>query len=91
MDYPLELDIYDLCSEDLRKKLEAPRQVCTVYLWWTKFYLSWLIKSTDRSVFQKLRDEEGKKFGLKTNAESSSKDTDVKMTDAEVPYISLYL
>jgi ubiquitin carboxyl-terminal hydrolase 14 len=26
VDYPLELDIYDLCSEDLRKKLEAPRQ-----------------------------------------------------------------
>ena len=31
VDYPLELDIYDLCSEELRKKLEAPRQVCTVY------------------------------------------------------------
>ncbi|EOA30644.1 hypothetical protein CARUB_v10013781mg, partial [Capsella rubella] len=26
VDYPLELDIYDLCSEDLKKKLEAPRQ-----------------------------------------------------------------
>uniref|UniRef100_A0A1J3JGT6 ubiquitinyl hydrolase 1 n=1 Tax=Noccaea caerulescens TaxID=107243 RepID=A0A1J3JGT6_NOCCA len=26
VDYPLELDISDLCSEDLRRKLEAPRQ-----------------------------------------------------------------
>ncbi|KAL0837658.1 hypothetical protein Bca101_089548 [Brassica carinata] len=26
VDYPLELDIYELCSEELRKKLEAPRQ-----------------------------------------------------------------
>ncbi|KAK0595599.1 hypothetical protein LWI29_008224 [Acer saccharum] len=58
VDYPLELDIYDLCSEDLRKKLEAPRK--------------------------KLRDEEGKKLGLKTSEKSSiSKDNDVKMTDAE--------
>nr|VDD01059.1 unnamed protein product [Brassica oleracea] len=57
VDYPLELDIYDLCSEELRKKLEAPRQ--------------------------KLRDEEGKKLGLQTK--SSSKDGDVKMTDAEAP------
>ncbi|CAL5361256.1 unnamed protein product [Camellia sinensis] len=58
VDYPLELDIYDLCSDDLRKKLEAPRQI--------------------------LRDEEGKKFGLKTTEKSSgSVDKDVKMTDAE--------
>ncbi|KAF2301982.1 hypothetical protein GH714_031132 [Hevea brasiliensis] len=27
VDYPLELDIYDFCSDDLRKKLEAPRQI----------------------------------------------------------------
>lgn len=27
MDYPLELDVYDFCSDDLRKKLDAPRQV----------------------------------------------------------------
>ncbi|KAJ4717941.1 Ubiquitin carboxyl-terminal hydrolase [Melia azedarach] len=26
VDYPLELDVYDFCSDDLRKKLEAPRQ-----------------------------------------------------------------
>ncbi|KAK4785934.1 hypothetical protein SAY86_002623 [Trapa natans] len=26
VDYPLELDIYDICSADLQKKLEAPRQ-----------------------------------------------------------------
>ncbi|CAL5439544.1 unnamed protein product [Camellia sinensis] len=58
VDYPLELDIYDLCSDDLRKKLEAPRRI--------------------------LRDEEGKKFGLKTTEKSSgSVDKDVKMTDAE--------
>ncbi|CAF2055318.1 unnamed protein product, partial [Brassica oleracea var. botrytis] len=55
VDYPLELDIFDLCSEELRKKLEAPRQ--------------------------KLRDEEGKKLGLQPK--STSKDSDVKMTDAE--------
>lgn len=54
VDYPLELDVYDLCSDDLRKKLEAPRQI--------------------------LRDEEGKKLGLKNSA---SKDNDVKMADAE--------
>lgn len=27
VDYPLELDVYDLCSEDLRHKLEGPRQI----------------------------------------------------------------
>ncbi|KAK8618777.1 hypothetical protein V6N13_132757 [Hibiscus sabdariffa] len=58
VDYPLELDVYDLCSDELRKRLEGPRQV--------------------------LRDEEGKKLGLKANEKSSSsKDGDVKMTDAE--------
>ncbi|KAH6790132.1 ubiquitin-specific protease 6 [Perilla frutescens var. frutescens] len=60
VDYPLELDVYDLCSDDLRKRLEVPRRL--------------------------LRDEEGKKLGLKTNESSStSKDNDVKMTDAEGP------
>ncbi|KAH7547191.1 ubiquitin carboxyl-terminal hydrolase 6 [Ziziphus jujuba] len=60
VDYPLELDVYDLCSEDLRKTLEAPRQ--------------------------KLRDEEGKKLGLKATGKSSgssSSDNDVKMSEAE--------
>ncbi|KAK4267345.1 hypothetical protein QN277_024134 [Acacia crassicarpa] len=58
VDYPLELDVYDLCSEDLRKKLEAPRQI--------------------------LRDEEGKKLGLKVNEKTSvKKENDVKMSDAE--------
>ncbi|KAG8380064.1 hypothetical protein BUALT_Bualt07G0154600 [Buddleja alternifolia] len=60
VDYPLELDVYDLCSDDLRKRLEVPRRL--------------------------LRDEEGKKFGLKTNEKSStSTDNDVKMADAEGP------
>ncbi|KAK8958282.1 Ubiquitin carboxyl-terminal hydrolase 6 [Platanthera guangdongensis] len=27
VDYPLELDVYDLCSEELRQKLQAPRQM----------------------------------------------------------------
>ncbi|KAJ7963146.1 Ubiquitin carboxyl-terminal hydrolase [Quillaja saponaria] len=27
VDYPLELDVYDLCTDDLRKKLDAPRQI----------------------------------------------------------------
>ncbi|KAG6733505.1 hypothetical protein I3843_01G218700 [Carya illinoinensis] len=27
VDYPLELDVYDLCSDDLCKRLETPRQV----------------------------------------------------------------
>lgn len=58
VDYPLELDVYDLCSDDLRKKLVTPRQI--------------------------LRDEEGKKLGLKAKEKSSgSKDNNVKMTDAE--------
>ncbi|KAG5523188.1 hypothetical protein RHGRI_035115 [Rhododendron griersonianum] len=26
VDYPVELDVYDLCSEDLHKKLKAPRK-----------------------------------------------------------------
>ncbi|KAE8720047.1 Ubiquitin carboxyl-terminal hydrolase 7 [Hibiscus syriacus] len=57
VDYPLELDVYDLCSDELRKRLEGPRRI--------------------------LRDEEGKKLGLKANEKSSSsKDGDVKMTDA---------
>lgn len=30
VDYPLELDVFDLCSDDLRKKLEGPRKVCAV-------------------------------------------------------------
>ncbi|KAL5728862.1 ubiquitinyl hydrolase 1 [Ranunculus cassubicifolius] len=54
VDYPLELDVYDLCSEELRKKLEGPRKL--------------------------LRDEEGRKAGLKLK---DSKDSDVKMVDAE--------
>ncbi|KAG6395744.1 hypothetical protein SASPL_141868 [Salvia splendens] len=59
VDYPLSLDVYDLCSDDLCKRLEVPRRL--------------------------LRDEEGKKAGLKTNESSSTKDNDVKMTDAEGP------
>ncbi|KAG6780376.1 hypothetical protein POTOM_013231 [Populus tomentosa] len=60
VDYPLQLDVYDFCSDDLRKKLEAPRQI--------------------------LRDEEGKKAGLKAKVKSSSsKDNDAKMTDVEGP------
>ncbi|XP_039121958.1 ubiquitin carboxyl-terminal hydrolase 6 [Dioscorea cayenensis subsp. rotundata] len=27
VDYPLELDVYDLCSDELRQKLQKPRQV----------------------------------------------------------------
>ncbi|XP_047147589.1 ubiquitin carboxyl-terminal hydrolase 6-like [Vigna umbellata] len=58
VDYPLELDVYDFCSDDLRKKLDAPRQI--------------------------LRNEEGKKLGLKVNDTSSAqKENDVKMADAE--------
>ncbi|KAG5137119.1 hypothetical protein JHK82_021850 [Glycine max] len=59
VDYPLELDVYDFCSDDLRKKLDAPRQI--------------------------LRNEEGKKLGLKVNEKSSvQKESDVKMSDAEL-------
>ncbi|KAL6972734.1 deubiquitinating enzyme [Sarracenia purpurea var. burkii] len=58
VDYPVELDVYDLCSDDLRKKLEAPRRI--------------------------LREEEGKKLGLKTNEKSSgSVGKDVEMANAE--------
>ncbi|KAK3028908.1 hypothetical protein RJ639_039917 [Escallonia herrerae] len=58
VDYPLELDVYDLCSDELRKKLDAPRKT--------------------------LRDEEGKKLGLKSSEKSSGPvDNDVKMSDAE--------
>lgn len=60
VEYPLELDVYDFCSDDLRKRLEVPRRL--------------------------LRDEEGKKLGLKANENSStSTDNDVKMTDAKGP------
>lgn len=27
VDYPLELDVFDLCSDDLQKRLEAPRRI----------------------------------------------------------------
>ncbi|KAK4756441.1 hypothetical protein SAY87_006568 [Trapa incisa] len=59
VDYPLELDIYDICSTNLQKKLEAPRQF--------------------------LRDEEGKKLGLKVAEKSipSPNDNDEKITNAE--------
>ncbi|KAL4560028.1 hypothetical protein LXL04_032176 [Taraxacum kok-saghyz] len=58
VDYPLELDIFDLCSDDLRKQLEAPRQM--------------------------LREEEGRKAGLKLKEKAStSVDNDVKMYDTE--------
>ncbi|CAN1836999.1 Ubiquitin carboxyl-terminal hydrolase 7 [Linum perenne] len=57
VDYPLVLDVFDFCSDDLRKQLEAPRKL--------------------------LRDEEGKKAGLKGKEKADSKDGDVKMTDAE--------
>lgn len=30
VDYPLVLDVYDLCSDDLRKRLEVPRRVQAV-------------------------------------------------------------
>lgn len=36
------------------------------------------------SCYQILRDEEGKKLGLKPSKKSSDKDNDVKMVDAEV-------
>ncbi|XP_042484041.1 ubiquitin carboxyl-terminal hydrolase 6 isoform X2 [Macadamia integrifolia] len=53
VDYPLELDVYDFCSDELRKKLDAPRQI--------------------------LREEESKKFGLKTSEKNSnSMENDVK-------------
>ncbi|CAL0308733.1 unnamed protein product [Lupinus luteus] len=56
--YPLVLDVYDFCSENLRKKLESPRQI--------------------------LRNEEGKKFGLKVSEKSSvDKNSDAQMPDAE--------
>jgi len=33
VDYPLELDVYDFCSDDLRKKLDGPRQVSFLSLY----------------------------------------------------------
>ncbi|GJR67544.1 ubiquitin carboxyl-terminal hydrolase 6 [Tanacetum coccineum] len=67
VDYPLELDIFDLCSDDLRKTLETPRQTCDSVM---------------------LRDEDGRKAGLKLKEKSSAAaavDKDVKMSDAEGP------
>lgn len=47
-------------------------------------HYSWMVTKLLNS--QKLRDEEGKKLGLKKGGEksSNSKDNDVKMTEAEV-------
>ncbi|KAL8136997.1 hypothetical protein V2J09_002998 [Rumex salicifolius] len=56
VDYPLELDVYDLCSDDLKNQLNTPRQL--------------------------LRDEEGKKLGLKSKS-SEPNVSDVKMSEAE--------
>lgn len=39
VDYPLELDVYDLCSDDLKKKLEAPRKVFKLELSFMQFFL----------------------------------------------------
>ena len=39
MDYPLELDVFDLCSDDLRKQLEGPRLV-----WFLNSHLRFLKK-----------------------------------------------
>ncbi|KAK2358158.1 Oxoglutarate/iron-dependent oxygenase [Trifolium repens] len=59
VDYPLQLDVYDLCSDEVKKKSEALRQF--------------------------LRDEEGKKLGLKVSEKNSvPKENIVKMTDAEL-------
>ncbi|GER46951.1 ubiquitin carboxyl-terminal hydrolase [Striga asiatica] len=66
VDYPLELDVYDFCSDELRQRLEVPRRI--------------------------LRDEEGKKLGLKPNEKgSTSTDNDVKMTDAEFRLTGMHI
>jgi hypothetical protein len=31
VDYPLELDVYEFCSDELKKKLKAPRQVLSLF------------------------------------------------------------
>lgn len=93
----MELDVYDLCSDDLRKKLEGPRQVPTCiskicinsnfYHFSSNQCLSSIVVLIFNFHLQKqiLRDEEGKKLGLKASGKgSTSKDTDVKMSEAEV-------
>jgi len=31
VDYPLELDVYEFCSDELKQKLQAPRQVLSFH------------------------------------------------------------
>jgi len=31
VDYPLELDVYEFCSDELKQKLQAPRQVLSLF------------------------------------------------------------
>lgn len=44
VDYPLVLDVYDFCSDDLRKRLEVPRRVQAFLLTFFSLLLScWII------------------------------------------------
>jgi hypothetical protein len=45
VDYPLELDVYEFCSDELKQKLQAPRQVIpfTIQFWVARFIASILI------------------------------------------------
>ncbi|CAL9221731.1 unnamed protein product [Arabidopsis halleri] len=70
VDYPLELDIYDLCSEDLRKKLEAPRQKLRD-IEGQKLGLQASAKSSSKGDDVKMTDAEGSSNG---SGESSNGD-----------------
>ncbi|KAI8529329.1 hypothetical protein RHMOL_Rhmol12G0216500 [Rhododendron molle] len=75
VDYPVELDVYDLCSYDLRKKLEAPRKI--------------LRYEKRKKLHLKINEEKthwtrGRALLAQKNEKSiGSIDNDVKMNDAK--------
>lgn len=83
VDYPLELDVYEFCSEELRQKLQAPRQVSS--LWPTGFELLccelqickifWCLIVVKLHL-KMLRDIENAKLGLKTQDKSNASKVD---------------
>lgn len=91
VDYPLELDVYEFCSDELRQKLQTPRQVLPTFLlcplvwrkitifYWYSYNLP-VICSIDMD--KTLRELENVKLGLKV--EDKKKEHEVNMPTSEV-------
>ena len=82
MGYPLELNIFDLCSEDRRKKFEAPRQVGIQFV----ALLSEMVHHINWQVVVKILvyKPSGQNIGLQTQCKEQLKGPQCEMTDVEV-------